>query len=660
VSYNIFQLVLDFQQNPSHFEALIGPGKPLPEDTGKLLEEVAGKISSDSDDDSPTDELFSATAFFIERVLFMPGGDLYRQLGLEQYATQEQIRKHYHLLMHLFFLDREDMAADWSAEYADCINRAYSILRDPVKRRNYDDRLTGKKSVVGSQTTYSESNKSFAHSIVSFTEARNQKQVGKKAEDEAASEINEQLSRRFVAGVASAPSENITIHPDVARVAEEDSYIAESIERAYSDIGARASPVNDEQVPYPDAKEFTSTEFNQDAHDRIAPAWDGETNQTVESAYLKRSQGKSSSKTAIILVSFVVIVGIMAAVYQYQISPTDSVINNIEKTKLQVQPASESDNVIAGSVEREAMPEMVEESAALSFEAPVAPVPVQDDQPEVAMDFGVGGSQPQVTTFSSGTTGSAPDVTSPVITGLSLSPRRILPPKVEPSAMSAPVQMPDMMQKKVKTLISKPAKPAEKKVKSKNVVIAKSSAAPASQAKAPIPRNTDVFPPPKMASPTVKTPSPGTDVGVVSSLSPFPEPAPKSVPKTLKPTIRPIPQGDLDKMIRTFVRSYEEGNLKTLLSVFAGNARTNDRTNRNGIAEDYRDLFGVAEKRQFIFDDLKWDRTVENHAKGKGAFEVKILLKGESTVTTIVGQVTIDVERRGKELLITRFFHTYQ
>jgi len=202
--------------------------------------------------------------------------------------------------------------------------------------------------------------------------------------------------------------------------------------------------------------------------------------------------------------------------------------------------------------------------------------------------------------------------------------------------------MPDMMQKKVKTLISKPTIPAEKKVKSKNVVIDKSRAAPASQAKAPIPRNKGVFPPPRMASPVVKTPSP------------------KSVPKTLKPTIRPIPQEDLDSMIRTFVRSYEEGDLKTLLSVFAGDARTNDRADRNGIAEDYRDLFDVAEKRQFIFDGLKWDRTVENHARGKGAFEVKILLKGESLVSTITGQVTIDVERRGKDLLITRFFHAYQ
>ena len=73
-----------------------------------------------------------------------------------------------------------------------------------------------------------------------------------------------------------------------------------------------------------------------------------------------------------------------------------------------------------------------------------------------------------------------------------------------------------------------------------------------------------------------------------------------------------------------------------------------------------RDLFAVADKRQFIFDDLNWSRVDENHARGMGAFEVRILLKGESSVSTIKGRVTIDVEKRDQDLFITRFFHSYE
>ena len=140
MSHNVFQLVLDFQQKPSRFETLIDASEHLPEGIDALLESVANWNQFPADQlsdvifaDVSREELIKAAVFFVGQVLFVPGGDHYRTLGLAHNASPEQIREHYHLLLSFFFLDRKDKAAEWNAGYAELINRAYSILRDPEK-----------------------------------------------------------------------------------------------------------------------------------------------------------------------------------------------------------------------------------------------------------------------------------------------------------------------------------------------------------------------------------------------------------------------------------------------------------------------------------------------------------------------------------------------
>jgi hypothetical protein len=121
-----------------------------------------------------------------------------------------------------------------------------------------------------------------------------------------------------------------------------------------------------------------------------------------------------------------------------------------------------------------------------------------------------------------------------------------------------------------------------------------------------------------------------------------------------------ISKEELNKLIAKFVRSYEEGDLRLFTSLFAEDARTNDQNNRKGIAEDYRNMFEDTEKRQFIFNGLRWVHEDDGKAIGEGGFEVKILPKGEVGIDTYTGSITIHVEKRKQTVLITQLYHEYQ
>ncbi len=642
---------------------------------------------ADGDGGQP-DALISATAFFIERVLFMPGGDYYRHLGVDRHATQEQIRKHYHLLMHLFMLDREDMADDWSAEFAEHINRAYSILRDPAKRREYDAHLAGLKPAVSGRPGQESSEKSFARSIVSFARARHHAQAEPKP---SAAGGNEPPSRPASAPGAAATGESIAVNSAVASVQEEESFIADSIERAYSDIGARVAPAEEASPSHISAE---AAEADQTA--RIKPILpDEDLGSGVEAAYQRRSQSHKSSRWGIILISLLVILGAVAAVYEYQIAPGKlSALFNGESSSMvadretkQVAVARPDSPSVVGEMEAQPEPESRQrddESLVLASLVPDDPVAEPEPEPESVMKEPVVGEDVTKVDPAREDSASQPvaveekqalsDENEPIVTGLTLSPRRTSQIPETP----APVRVPSAMQDKVEALVVKPVVPADRTEKAataagQTVDRPEVKAVPAARTSPP-PTPAPVVVPDEPAAPPVMAARVGSNPPSTNTASPVSEAAPVTAsqagielagvapppPVMEPPPIEPFPQEALDSLMRTFVRSYEEGDLRRLLSVFAQDARTNDRNDRQGIAEDYRELFGVTEKRQFIVDDLAWTQIDEAHAKGEGAFEVKVLLKGETSITTVRGQVEIDVEKRGRDLLITRFFHTYE
>jgi len=135
----IVELALAFHRAPTQHADLLHGRATLPPGVDTLL-----KLAGGSEPDpgyaalAHPDELKAAALFFIEQVMFRHGVSHYRVLGVEPGASLEQIKEHHRLLMRVFHPDRETRTDDWNSAFATRINLAYTALRDPEARRQYD------------------------------------------------------------------------------------------------------------------------------------------------------------------------------------------------------------------------------------------------------------------------------------------------------------------------------------------------------------------------------------------------------------------------------------------------------------------------------------------------------------------------------------------
>jgi DnaJ domain len=83
-------------------------------------------------------ELHAAIGFFIRQIFLAPEADHYRVLGLNPGADIQRIREHYRKLIGRFHPDRLQGRDEWYENYSVRINQAYTVLRNPSKRRAYD------------------------------------------------------------------------------------------------------------------------------------------------------------------------------------------------------------------------------------------------------------------------------------------------------------------------------------------------------------------------------------------------------------------------------------------------------------------------------------------------------------------------------------------
>jgi DnaJ domain len=149
--------VLDLYRRPENSKAWFDPQSPLPEGVSVVvelanlppnaprIEHYAHRLHA-----SPS-ELHAAIGFFIRQVLLAAEADHYRVLGLNPGADIQRIRDHYRKLIGRFHPDRLQGHDEWYQNYSVRINQAYTVLRNPSKRRAYDgglDRRTGPVSAA--------------------------------------------------------------------------------------------------------------------------------------------------------------------------------------------------------------------------------------------------------------------------------------------------------------------------------------------------------------------------------------------------------------------------------------------------------------------------------------------------------------------------------
>ncbi|HHI92382.1 MAG TPA: AAA family ATPase [Gammaproteobacteria bacterium] len=115
-----------------------------------------------------------------------------------------------------------------------------------------------------------------------------------------------------------------------------------------------------------------------------------------------------------------------------------------------------------------------------------------------------------------------------------------------------------------------------------------------------------------------------------------------------------ISEKELNTLLSTLINTYAAGDIEAFMGLFAKDAQTNDRATVNGIREDYVSLFNSTSFRTISFTEMQWTWD-GNVARGEGIYNVEVQANGQSKRDQYQGPLWIQVERRDGEVRITHF-----
>ncbi len=146
-------------------------------------------------------------------------------------------------------------------------------------------------------------------------------------------------------------------------------------------------------------------------------------------------------------------------------------------------------------------------------------------------------------------------------------------------------------------------------------------------------------------------------VSNLATTSPASEPViPISQPqKTATPT--QINTSDLDKILNRFAQAYANGDADEIMGVFTPDARTNNQATTSGIRKDYEDLFKTSSKRVMTIKTIRWEQE-QDFARGVGTYQAQINPAGGNNSQIYSGELTLQVQKVGNNLGISRFYFT--
>jgi len=118
--------------------------------------------------------------------------------------------------------------------------------------------------------------------------------------------------------------------------------------------------------------------------------------------------------------------------------------------------------------------------------------------------------------------------------------------------------------------------------------------------------------------------------------------------------INHIPEKELDALLSTLISTYAAGDIEAFMKLFAKDAQTNDRATVKGIREDYVGLFNGTSFRTIAFKDVRWTRDGDI-ARGEGIYNVEVQANGQNKRDHYQGPLWIQIERRESGIQITHF-----
>jgi len=120
--------------------------------------------------------------------------------------------------------------------------------------------------------------------------------------------------------------------------------------------------------------------------------------------------------------------------------------------------------------------------------------------------------------------------------------------------------------------------------------------------------------------------------------------------------VRQPTASELQDMVTRFISAYEAGDLELLISLFAENAKTNDKNSLDDIVKDYTALFSSTSERQIFIQDLDWSYN-NNRAKGNGKINTVVFANNDNKLQQLNGKIQIVAKKIDDKVLITHLYH---
>ena len=124
-------------------------------------------------------------------------------------------------------------------------------------------------------------------------------------------------------------------------------------------------------------------------------------------------------------------------------------------------------------------------------------------------------------------------------------------------------------------------------------------------------------------------------------------------PGKFESTVLPT-ETDLQDMIAQFVTAYEHADIEVLNAMFSHDMKSNSRSSKEEIRQDYEDLFSSSSSREMYIQDLHW-KFSKKHAKGVG--DIKAVVISTNDVRVVTGKIQFVVKKVANKVLITHLFH---
>jgi hypothetical protein len=133
-------------------------------------------------------------------------------------------------------------------------------------------------------------------------------------------------------------------------------------------------------------------------------------------------------------------------------------------------------------------------------------------------------------------------------------------------------------------------------------------------------------------------------------------------PSQVSPTegaVEDINQLQLNALLDKLTAAYEKGNLQQLLSVLSKDIRSNDGSTRRDLKNGYRKLFNITDMRKMTISSVNWSKE-DRLIHGKGEFRLSVREKGSDKVTAYGGTISLEVDDKGENAVITRLYYDYK